>query len=144
MGYGAAMMQEASKLVGQERSDEALVELATVHRSDSLYERMMQRVQILLDQDAYGTVEELCRQGIAEHGNLNGAFTMIQAAVLVDMERFADALAACDSAIAVYPGSFRPYHLRALALAGAKDKKAALEQAMKNVRDSLTNAMRTS
>ncbi|MBK7381992.1 MAG: toxin-antitoxin system YwqK family antitoxin [Flavobacteriales bacterium] len=135
MGYGAAMMQEASKLVGQERSDDALVELATVHRSDSLYERvLMQRVQIHLDQDAYGTVEELCRRGIAERGNLNGAFTMIRAAVLVDMERFADALAACDSAIAVYPGSFRPYHLRALALAGIKDKKAALEQAMKNVR----------
>jgi uncharacterized protein len=135
LGHGQATMSEASSLVEKEKGDEALGKLATIHRSDSLYERsLMQRVQILLDQEAYSSVEKLCMEGMREGGQLSAAFMVIRVAVLLDMDRDAEALAAADSAIAVLPGNFRSHHLKTMAYVGLKDTKKALEQAMWNAR----------
>ena len=133
--HGHATIQEASDLVDQEKHEEAIQLLSTVHRSDSLFDRsLLMRARTRSLKDDLPGAEADCRQGMALKGSFSTQFMVLRAAVLLDQKRYDDAVQACDSAIAVIPGNFRVRHLKALTLAGKGDRKAALALAMDNAR----------
>jgi uncharacterized protein len=134
MGHGHAVLSASGRLAEHD-PDEAIRQLASVHRSDSLYERVLIRqYKILTDRDRYDEALALCSRALKEKLQAHGAFMLMRTAALIDSERFAEAVPAADSTIQELPALFRPRHLRAVALAGAGDKKAALQQALENAR----------
>ena len=134
-GHGHTVIQDAEALVDQERHDEALAKLATIHRSDSLHERsLLMRARILISQRAHESAEKTCRDGMAMNGEMADLFMLMRTAVLLDLDSLDACVAACDSAIAVLPGNFRVRHVKAMAFAKKGDNKSALRQAMDNVR----------
>ncbi len=115
--------------------EQTLRQLETVHRSDSLYDRvLLRRFQIMMEKDQNDEVLSLCAKGIAKEDKMMGTTMLLRAAVFIDVERWDEAVHAADSAIAYMPGLFRPRHLKAVALGGAGNKKASLEQALDNAR----------
>lgn len=131
--HGHAMFQEAMGLLDRDKPDEAIRRLRTIHRSDSLYERsLLLRARAHSSMDDLPGAEAACTEGLALGGALSGQFMVMRAAVLLDLKKHDATIAACDSAIAELPGNFRARHLKALALAGKGDRRAALQQAMDN------------
>lgn len=134
-GYGHASIDKAIELIQKEDTTAALELLGTVHRSDSLYERaLLTRLQIATAANDLAMSERLANSGIAFNGIQKGSFMVTRAAVLYDLGRFDESIAAADSAIVAMPGLFRPNHLKALALSKKDDKNAALRQIMENAR----------
>ena len=135
MGHGHAIIDKAIELFEQADTVKAMELLGTVHRSDSLYERaLLIHLQIATAKNDLALSERLANTGIAFNGTQKGNFMVTRAAVLYDQGRHDACIAAADSAIAVLPGLFRPYHLKALALSKQDDKVAALHQIMENAR----------
>jgi antitoxin component YwqK of YwqJK toxin-antitoxin module len=135
MGHGHAIIDKAIELFEQADTVKAMELLGTVHRSDSLYERaLLIHLQIATAKNDLALSERLANTGIAFNGTQKGSFMVTRAAVLYDQGRHDACIAAADSAIAVLPGLFRPYHLKALALSKQDDKVTALHQIMENAR----------
>lgn len=134
-GHGHAMMREADEALARSDADAALNKLATVNRNDSLYERVvLKRVSILIDENSLSDAERLCRTGMQLKGENSSYFQIMRAAILLDLERPQDAIAACDSAIRELPGNFRVRHIRAKALGKNGDRAGELVQAMDNAK----------
>jgi len=135
MGHGSAMLDQARELVWSDNKAEALKLLGTVHPNDSLYDRALQtRFYLLVDDKKFEEANTLSILGMRAKGKLRNEFMVMHTAILVDLEKWEDALAAADSAIVALPGLYRPRHLRSLSLAELGRKKEALEQSMDNAK----------
>lgn len=135
MAHGHETLKEAIKLWEAEDTEKAASMLASVHRSDSLYARCNHaRTRILIDRKEYEKALAVCEQMLLEESELSATFLILRAALLVDLERFPEALTASDTAMSVLPGAYRPRHLKVIALTGTDKKKEAFELAMDNAR----------
>lgn len=135
MGYGSAMLEEAVRLYAADEKQKALEVLGTVNRNDTLYERVLQtRMEIHANLNEFEATKDLALEGIALNGSRAGTFLLMHASVLLDLKQYKEAEAAADIAAKELPGLYRPLHLKALALAGLGDKKAALTLALDNAR----------
>jgi antitoxin component YwqK of YwqJK toxin-antitoxin module len=135
MGHGAAVIKRSLQLIEATDSTQADALLATVHRSDSLYERAVYiRMQLATYRDRYEDALVLAEQGAGLQGALLSDLLTIRAGLLFDLKRFTACVAACDSLIERFPGRARGHHLKALALWELGERGMATQQLMANAR----------
>lgn len=134
-GHGAVVIKRSLELIQAADSTQADVLLATIHRSDSLYERAVYiRMQLATYRDQYEKALVFADQGAKLEGNLLSDLLTTRAGLLYDLKRFAACVAACDSLIERFPGRSRGYHLKAMALWELGQREQAVQQLMANAK----------
>ncbi|MGB3525122.1 MAG: hypothetical protein WBB32_04035 [Flavobacteriales bacterium] len=129
--HGSTTLEKGFELEDQEKYDEALALYATVHRSDSIYARvLLRKVAMQFNLKHYDALLPMCDEGIALNGELTSSFLLFKGATLVELKRYAEGIAAYDSTIRIFPGLYQPRKLRALALY-EKDDQAGYLAALK-------------
>lgn len=127
LDHGSTMLQQGSELERQNKVAEALDLYATVHRSDSVYERvLLRRMACLRYLERNAEVPSICDEGVALDGEKIVYFLDGKAEALIDLERHDEALAVCNEAVRRFPGHYEPYRLRAVVLEKKNDRAAAL------------------
>lgn len=134
-GHGAATIKTALELVADADTSKADLVLSAVHRSDSLYQSaMLIRAQLASFQGRMEDARTWVEKGLEVEGPLGSDLLTTRAAVLYDLKTYDACINACDSLISRYPGRFRAYHLKVLALWEKGDHKASVEQLINNVK----------
>ena len=131
LDHGSTMLEKGLQLERDDKPAEALALYSTVHRSDSLYERiLLRKVVTLYDLERHEELIALCDEGVALEGNLNSTFRVDKGLALVELKRYDEALAVDDATIEAFPGLYQPRRIRALALS-AKGERDAYIAALK-------------
>lgn len=132
LDHGSSMLEQGLQLERDDKNAEALALYGTVHRSDSLYERiLLRKVVTLYALERYEDLIPLCDEGVALEGDLNSTFRVDKGLALVELKRYDEAVAVDDATIEAFPGLFQPRRIRALALSAKGDRDAyiaALEE----------------
>ncbi|MBL7964347.1 MAG: hypothetical protein JNM31_10955 [Flavobacteriales bacterium] len=132
--HGYEMLMKGLEHEQAEDSKKALEAYGSVHRSDSVYERvLLQKINVLMREKQYDDAIRSAEEGIAIRGTREHFFRMNKGASLAGQKKYDEAIASHEAGAREHPALFRFHHLKALALKEKGDKEAALAQMKLNV-----------
>ena len=125
--YGSTTLKEGLNLENQKKYEEALTLYKTVHRSDSVYARvLLRKLYAQFELKKYEELLPQCEEGIDLNGEFTSNFLMFKGASLVQLKRYTEGIATYDSIIQVFPGLYQPHRLRANAFFSMEDQAGYL------------------
>ncbi len=128
MDHGYNMLVKGYELEQADNTAGAIDGYATVHRSDTSYERVLLRhVAALLKLDRHADALPLSDAGMALDGEHQHRFLINKGLSLFGLKRYDDAIATYDDGIRRYPGNFKIRHLRALTIKEKGDLAGSLK-----------------
>ncbi len=128
LDHGHSMLVKGYELEQADNTAGAIEGYASVHRSDSVYERVLLRhTAALLKLDRHADALPLAIEGMGMDGEHSHRFLINKGLSLFGLKRFDEAVATYDEGIRRYPGNFKIRHLRALTMQEKGDLAGALK-----------------
>jgi antitoxin component YwqK of YwqJK toxin-antitoxin module/tetratricopeptide (TPR) repeat protein len=128
LDHGYNMLAKGYELEQADNTAGAIEGYSTVHRSDSVYERVLLRhVAALLKLDRHADALPLAETGLSMDGEHQHRFLINKGIALFGLKRYDEAIATYDEGLRRFPGNFKIRHLRALTLKETGDPAGSLK-----------------